>query len=237
MEVLLKNKEEEVLVKVEKKNRKTISLKIDENLQVLLSVPNFISQEEINDIIEDRRNWIFEKRESLKRRIGELPSRAIVDGNRLLYLGKEYTIKIIYDITLKKSQVNICNEYIYIYTNTKEEKKLNLLIENWYRSKTLFVVKECIKKYEGYFNSKATSIKVKKQKARWGSCTSKGGLLFNLKISRAPMEICEYIVVHEMCHLIHMNHSKEYWQEVERVLPNYRELDGWLRNNGYKINY
>lgn len=75
-------------------------------------------------------------------------------------------------------------------------------------------------------------VTVRNQKTRWGSCSSKGNLNFNVALMRAPIEVLDYVVVHELCHRIHLNHSKEFWKEVERVLPDYREHEKWLKDNG-----
>ena len=78
-------------------------------------------------------------------------------------------------------------------------------------------------------------ITIRNQRTRWGSCSSKGNLNFNVALMRAPIEILEYVVVHELCHRLYLNHSKEFWKEVERVLPDYRVREKWLKENGTKL--
>ena len=75
-------------------------------------------------------------------------------------------------------------------------------------------------------------ITIRNQRTRWGSCSSQGNLNFNCLLLRAPQEVLEYVVVHELCHRKEMNHSPKFWAEVERVLPNYRESKRWLKENG-----
>ena len=75
-------------------------------------------------------------------------------------------------------------------------------------------------------------ITIRCQKTRWGSCSSKGNLNFNCLLMLAPPEVIDYVVVHELCHRKEMNHSKAFWSEVQRALPDYRRLDKWLKEEG-----
>lgn len=78
-------------------------------------------------------------------------------------------------------------------------------------------------------------ITIRNQKTRWGSCSEKGNLNFNCLLMLTPSEVIDYVVVHELCHRKQMNHSKDFWNEVEKVIPNYRESVQWLKNNGSSI--
>lgn len=78
-------------------------------------------------------------------------------------------------------------------------------------------------------------VSIRDQKTRWGSCSGNGNLSFNWKLSFVPDEILDYVVVHELAHRIEMNHSEAFWQEVERILPDYRERRQWLRENGRRL--
>lgn len=82
-----------------------------------------------------------------------------------------------------------------------------------------------------------TRVTVRGQKTRWGSCSSKGSLSFNWKLAQAPSFCLDYVVVHELCHLVHMNHSQAFWNEVERILPDYRTARTWLKENGYRLDF
>lgn len=122
-----------------------------------------------------------------------------------------------------------------ITTPTREQLKLKESMELWFRHKTLEKVEEGITYYQKYFNVKPTAIKAKEQKKRWASCTAKKELLFNWRCVMAPSWVIDYIVVHEMCHMLHMDHSKDFWLLVEKIMPEYEKRREWLKNYGVKM--
>ena len=96
------------------------------------------------------------------------------------------------------------------------------------------VLKEGCCYYAGLMGVSYGSITVREQKTRWGSCSAKGNLNFNWKLVLMPEEILDYVVVHELAHRLQMNHSTEFWDEVEKILPDYRKRRQWLKENGQK---
>lgn len=78
-------------------------------------------------------------------------------------------------------------------------------------------------------------ITIRNQKTRWGSCSAKGNLNFNVALMRVPLDIMDYVVVHELCHRLYLNHSRDFWNEVEKVIPDYKEKEKWLKENGARI--
>ncbi len=95
---------------------------------------------------------------------------------------------------------------------------------------------DCIPERVAYFAPKVGvtygRISIRNQRTRWGSCSSKGNLNFNCLLMLAPAEVLDYVVVHELCHRKEMNHSKQFWSEVERILPDYRTREAWLKAHG-----
>lgn len=89
--------------------------------------------------------------------------------------------------------------------------------------------------YQQFLDVDYQKITIRDQKTRWGSCSSKGTLSFNFRLMLAPPPVLDYVVVHELCHLIHMNHSKDFWNAVGSIIPNYKESRKWLRDHGEKL--
>lgn len=127
---------------------------------------------------------------------------------------------------------------VYINKNMDENQRYHELLEQleqWLREKAAEVIAERTQEYSKVLGVSYNSIRIKDTKSRWGSCSSKGNLNFSWRIIMAPTEVMDYIIIHELCHLIHMNHSKEYWAAVGRCMPGYEKHKEWLRTNGMKL--
>ncbi|MDO4535126.1 MAG: SprT family zinc-dependent metalloprotease [Clostridium perfringens] len=217
------------------KKRKTLKISIEPNGEIKVEAPIIVKDEEVLRIIKSKAKWIINKQEEIKKINDEKIEREAIYGKCYLYLGKYYPLKLTVDKSIKMIYVNLAGENLIVVSNTYDEEKVQLAIKKWYKEKTLERAKERISYYENYFYDKVKDIKVKEQKARWASCTYDNKILFNYRIIMAPSLIFDYIVVHEMCHMKHKNHSKEYWKSVKEILLDYKERKLWLRKNGIKL--
>ena len=147
-----------------------------------------------------------------------------------MYLGRNYSLDIRVDENIDNISVKLFQGKFVVNTYIKDEDFIKKAMENWYREKTLAKVKERVSYYSSYFNNEVTTVKVKEQKKRCASCTSKNELLFNWRCVMAPVFVLDYIVVHEMCHMEYKNHSKDFWNRVYAVLPDYEVRKSWLKN-------
>jgi Predicted metal-dependent hydrolase len=127
---------------------------------------------------------------------------------------------------LRKRQREIEEESI----RTISEAELRELAESAAK-----VFKRKVEEYAPIVGVDYGRITIRNQRTRWGSCSSKGNLNLNVALMRAPVEVLDYVVVHELCHRLHMDHSTEFWKEVERVLPDYRASKKWLKENGSRL--
>lgn len=264
MKLNFEHKNKEIEFNIIRRKRKTICIKIEENGQVIVSAPLRVSKQCILDIVQNRADWIIEKQIEIEKRGSKKVSREITKGSTFMYLGEEYPLYLIFqenrrNITVElrneASDGNEINKYVssnisinsenkdeifsrqgfIIYTNTMDEEKLKLALEKWYRAETLRIVTKRIDYYSSNFKDKVTEIRVKEQKRRWASCTGKNAILFNWRISMAKADVIDYIVVHEMCHMDHRNHSKFFWNRVAEIMPSFREKHEWLRVNGMNL--
>lgn len=220
--------------KVVYSKRKTIAIHIDRDKNIIVRAPRGIDKTKLKGLVESKGNWIVNKLAEVRNY--EIQAKKYQKGELFLYLGKEYPLDIVVDDKQKSSQVEIKDNSLMVMTNSADEESIKDLVEHFYRQETLRIVKDRVKYYQKYFVIEPNNIRVKKQKTRWGSCSSLNNLNFNLKLSMAKISVIDYIVVHEMSHLIHLNHSKDFWNQVRSILPDYGEEKAWLRLNGAKLN-
>lgn len=110
-----------------------------------------------------------------------------------------------------------------------------IALEKRYRDAAKDYIPKRVEYYHQFTGGKYTKITIRDQKTRWGSCSSNGTLSFSFRLMMAPPRVLDYVVVHELCHLTHMNHSKEFWNMVETILPDYKEHRKWLKENGHTL--
>ncbi len=225
---------QEIGFSITRGKRKTISIKIDEYGEVIVSAPLRTSKEYILLVVKSKAKWIAEKKKEISLRSSNKIERVFKDGSTFMYLGKEYAAEIIFENNRKKIEIEL-EEKFKIYTNTMDEEKLKAALEKWYRLETLKIVTKRIENYSNNFNDKVTEIRVKEQKRRWASCTWKNAILFNWRISMARADVIDYIVIHEMCHMDYRNHSKDFWNRVSEIIPDYKEKHEWLKINGINL--
>ena len=222
-----------------KTKRKTIEITVDRNGEVKVSAPFRISEKQICEVVQKKADWIVKKVNEVRERNSNLVCRQFVSGEKFLYLGKEYTLEIV-EKDLSKAEVLMQEDTmaVYISQGLSEESRKQAIKEaliKWYRQRFAEIVKERIEKYSLQLKVAPCKVVIKDQKTRWGSCSKKGNINLNWRLVMAPIDIIDYVVVHELCHLKFMNHSKDFWNLVKSILPNYTEGREWLKVNGNRL--
>jgi len=226
---------EEVLglrVEVVRSIRRTAALHIvGSDLQV--RVPEDLGDERVAAILKQKRPWIRTKVAELKR-VPPHRSKELVSGESFPYLGRHYRLKI-----QEGHQVGVCLSGGYLKATIRpteqgeqREARIQQYLQNWYRSRALERLQEKTDRYAQQIGVTPAGVSVRTFKSRWGSCDRKGQVVFNWNIIKAPHVIANYVVVHELCHLIHPNHSKDFWSLVSRHDPNHAEHRQWLKQRG-----
>ena len=206
--------------------RKTLSLTINENAELVIRAPLRLSIKKIQDFINEKESWINRKQAIIENQIKDVTS----NQNKLLYLGSLFPININQSAT--KDLMFTGEEFI---ANSIEPDSLSLSIKKWYKNK----FKEIALPRVAYFANKhdlmVNQVRIKNQKTMWGSCSSKNNINLNYLLLMAPMGVIDYVIVHELVHTIHRNHSKDFWDSVESIMPEFEEHKRWLKKNGYKL--
>jgi predicted metal-dependent hydrolase len=220
---------------VQYRNRKTLAIQIEPVDKILVLSPIGLPEEIIKDKVKSKSKWIIKKLLDFKD-MGYLPfNREFVNGEAFMYLGRSYSLQLLLDKNLQRPKVKLIDGKLTITTPTKEQPVLKKAMEKWYRREAKKIILKRLEFYKPKFSIEPRIIKIKEQKKRWGSCTSKGDLLFNWRTVMATSPVIDYIIVHEMSHLANRNHSLQFWKQVETILPNYKVRKKWLRDYGIRM--
>jgi len=219
--------------------RKTIGIIIDRNGEVRVHAPFRASKKQIYEVVRKRADWIERKVNEIKARNSKLICRQFVSGEKILYLGREYTLEIAKKHS-GRANVIIYEGAVIVYISPglpDEDRKqaVKEALMKWYRQHFSEIVKERLKVYSLQLKAAPCKVVIKNQKTMWGSCSQKGNINLNWKLVMAPVEIIDYVIVHELCHLKVMNHSKDFWNLVASTLPNFHESKNWLKINGNRL--
>ena len=244
MDKITFNYEDKILdVDIIYRKRKNISIKITPKDRIQIIAPHKVPIKILKETIEKNSSWILSKLNKFKNMDDSFLKRDYVDGEIYYYIGKPHYLKIIKDKNMQNKKnynyISIKEEYIEIRTNNWEGEYLKESLKKWYKLKSEEIVMDrlaYLREQSDYFRKiEPNLIKVKEQKKIWGSCNSNKNIYINSKISMLPVEAIDYIIAHEFCHILYMNHSKDFYASVEKIIPNYREINLWLKKNSYKF--
>lgn len=220
---------------VEFRERKSLEISVEPPNIVNVVAPIDTTEEVIDQKVKKKAQWIVQKLFLFKDMEYQKINRELVNGESFMYLGRNYSLQLIRDEKIKEPIVKLFQGKFYITTPDMNQEQLKTSLEKWYREKTLEKVLEKASYYQHFFKKTPNAIKVKEQHKRWASCTSKNELLFNWRCVMAPSSVLDYIVVHEMCHMFYLNHSKEFWDLLSSVMPDYEWRKEWLKNFGVRM--
>jgi predicted metal-dependent hydrolase len=182
----------------------------------------------IRAFVEQHIGWIQKKQAEIGERVIEPPSEYL-PGEMFLFLGESYPLEIV------KHQ----RQPLLLDGNFKLADsalgRAGLVFEGWYRTEAKKILQDRVGYYATQYGFQYQGIKITSAKTRWGSCSGKGALSFSWRLILAPLEQVDYVVVHELVHTVHHNHSKRFWNKVANVLPDYEERRQWLRKQGPRL--
>jgi len=221
-------------------DRKTVGLEVDVEDGILVRAPNHLSSVEIKRIVKKKADWIQRKQKKVNEIKPAPQPKEFLSGEKLPYLGRRYRLQVSRTNEVKKASVKLYQGKFQVQVNSLlEEEARRLAIRAafiaWYRKRAEVKINERVEKYKTKIGVEPNNVKIKKQKKRWGSCSSKGNLNFNWKLIMAPMSIIDYLVVHELAHLKYSNHSRDFWNLVGALVPDYEGKQEWLRINGRQL--
>lgn len=208
--------------------RRDVCVQVYADGRLRVVAPPAMSLPDIRAFIIERAHWIRSKQTyfATKR------ERAIqlIAGAALPFAGEQLRLEIHPRATRARA---IRKEKVLAYTGP--EAGVRAAVIAWYRRQATETIAQRIAHYAPAVGCKPTRLVIRDQRTRWGSCSARGTISINWRLLLAPYEVMDYVVIHELCHLLQRNHSVHFWREVERVMPSYEQHTRWLRERGGEL--
>jgi predicted metal-dependent hydrolase len=211
--------------KVQYSNRKTLGLVIGRDKSICVNAPNGVSKEKIDNFINNKKSWIYQKLGN-KKKYQDISEKEFVSGSSILYLGRNYNLDV---NSYKHKNIKFNGKFLL---SRSESNNVNELFKEWFIKKAnekIIPLVEDNAKNLGVVYNKAD---IKELRYRWGSCTPKNNLYFNWRLIKAPLSVVNYVIIHELAHIIEPNHTKRFWSIIKSQMPNYEKARYWLEENG-----
>ena len=239
----------EVSYNWQRSRRRTMAITIHPERGVVVRTPNRTSHKSVEAFLREKSRWILKHLERISNRQSERESIRWTAGALVPFLGSRLVLdvrpharrttawrlgeRLVVEIQREKKSTASKTTNTPSETDPKAlEAAVETAVTQWYREQALVRCKMRAEYFQAHLGVRPAQIRVRNQKRRWGSCSSRGWVNFNWRLILAPPEVLDYVVVHELCHLREMNHSARFWNLVQAVLPDFAQWRTWLRQNG-----
>jgi len=219
---------------IKSSRRKTTALKIRDR-EVSIHIPTRLPLKFAREFIVQKTPWIQNKlaEQSLK----EVQEKQFIDGEIFLFLNENITLKLIQAESSPTIEMSSRQLEFYGRLNRLSKTAIRAALVHWYKQQAENHLTARTAHLSKKIQIIPRSISIKTYKARWGSCNIRGELQFNWKLMLAPLDIIDYVIIHELCHIQHHNHSAQFWQLVALHCPTFKVSRTWLKDNGYRLEF
>lgn len=222
---------------VQNSNIEDISITVDWIDGVTVSVPSSFECHKLDQILYNKAPWILKKWAEFEEMAAPPTPYEYISGEKFKYINRAYKLKVNACSNTKVTSL-IFQQGKFIATTPKKlsdgerKQQLERLFQQWYITTGQAKITERVKLYASKMGVTPSKVVLKDQKMRWGTCTQQHAIYINWRVLMAPMRVIDYVLVHELAHINYANHSKEYWQFLRSIMPDYEERKEWLRVNG-----
>jgi len=215
--------------KVIRSKRKTISLQVSDDATLIVRAPFEVSEKIVNRVILKHSNWIKKKKKEMQLRDIKFSKKEFVNGEGFLYLGNYYRLRLTEN---QEIPLNFKNGF---FLSKEYLAHAGEIFIDWYRERAYEKISERVKWYAQKRGFKYNKINITNAQKRWGSCSCLNNLNFSWRLIMAPLPVVDYVVIHELVHLVEKNHSKAFWNKVKMLMTDYKKHQHWLKKNGYLL--
>lgn len=239
---------EMIQVHMIRSKRKTVCMSVNKDGSVTVKAPlRYPTDKEISDFVEQKIDWILKQRAIQEDREDMRLVRRFETDYSFPYLGEERLVEMQRG---KKNEFSYENGKIVIKTpfygaleNDYEAEENNAAIEKlqndlkkWYKKQATDYITKRVEYYKDIVGVTVNSVSIKSRKSQWGSCDSNGDITFSWRLVMARPEAIDYVVIHELCHRKHMDHSRDFWNQVQKYMPDFKVQKQWLEENSINLN-
>jgi len=219
-----------------KKQARKVVIKVHPDQRVVATVPYDASEDVIQEAMQKRARWIWQRIDEFAKQKDTVLPKRYVSGETQFYLGKRYVLKVIIDaeqvpnVKLSRGKLNVTLKQELSKGFDDRMAKVKPLIDKWYQYKAKAIFHERLAELlpKTTWVKGIPSFRVMAMKKQWGSCSTKGNLMLNPHLVKAPKECIDYVILHELCHIAEHNHSERYWRLLTQVMPNWKEVKAKL---------
>ncbi len=210
--------------------RKTIAIIVRRDGQVIVRAPQRVSNAQILQFVETKAEWVQKKQAEMRARQAQAAPKQFASGETFLYLGGAYPLEI---TNQARPALALADGHFRLAKTALPRAKE--FFTAWYKQQARQVLEERARLYASRFNLTYQQIKITSARTRWGSCSSRGTLSFTWRLVMAPLPVIDYVVIHELAHLLERNHSERFWQKVSAMEPDYAKHMDWLKENSPRL--
>jgi predicted metal-dependent hydrolase len=228
----VKEQERSIDYAVVRSRRSTVDIIIERDGSVLVRAPEWADDQQVEKVVKSKQYWIYQSLAEWRDLNAIRVLREYKNGEGFLYLGRAYRLRLVndQDAPLQFQQGRFTLRRDLVESGNLATAKV--AFREYYIARGLDRIGQRVACFAPKAGVEPTGIDVRELGHRWASCSPTGKLAFHWKCMMAPQTIIDYIVVHELCHFHHRDHTDAFWNEVDKVMPEYRERKEWLRKNG-----
>lgn len=210
-------------------DRKTLSIIVERDRSLLVRAPKGMSSQEIQKRVDEKKLWIYEKTRHPQKYPPVPVKKEFVTGETVLYLGRNYHLEITED---DFDGVRFDSRF---YVSRHQKARAGEIFQDWYMQRAQEKLLPRIRRFAESMGVDYNRLLISDLKYRWASCTPKNNLNFNWRIIKAPMYVIDYLIVHELTHLLEPNHTARFWNIIAVQVPEYEKPKAWLKGFGYRL--
>lgn len=216
---------------LKRSKRKSMGIEVNAKGQLVVTAPDFIPQGKVDEVLKKKSSWILEKIAEKKENYQVQPKRKYVSGESIYLFGRQYYLKV---IESDEEKIEKAHNRLMVHVRTEDNAKKS--IEEWSRKELERVISEklpqCINRMNQRYSQKFTpEVKVRKMNKRWGSCKETGTINLSTLLAAVDPECIEYVIYHELTHIVHPNHGEQFYSKLGEICPNYQELKNKLESS------